>query len=748
MRALLLILFLLQLVALNAQSGCVRGVVQGTDGPVPFASVSLAGTTTGTAATADGRFMLDGIPTGEVTMELSAVGFLKRTMQVRVGASGCTDLGTVTLQASAAELEEMVVSGTLREVTRSNSPVPVQVLSPKLFRRNPVPSLLEATAMVNGVRPQVNCGVCNTGDIHINGLEGPYTLVLIDGMPIVSGLSTVYGLQGIPLSLIERVEVVKGPASSLYGSEAMGGLINVITKDATLAPDASADVMVSGWGEVNADLGMRVTRARARANLLVGVNAYHYDRPVDLNDDGFTDLALQERISIFSKLALRRPHRRTADLALRLVGEDRWGGQMNWTPAFAGSDSIYGETIRTRRWELIGRYHLPMSERVLLQVSMNGHAQDSWYGITPFNALQRVAFAQLLWDRTVGGRHHLLGGLAYRHTFYDDNTVATSSTGDLGSAPQRRPLPGLFLQDEWDLTTATTLLLGYRADHDRTHGWVSSPRVALKVAPNGRSTLRAGLGTGFRVVDLFTEEHAALTGARNVVVEETLLPERSWSATVDLRRQWPGERRTITADLNLFHTRFSNRILPDYTTDPDLIIYRNLAGYGISQGIGLDLEARLGQRFRVMAGATYMDVFVQEGAVREQQLFAPDWSGTFMAGIERVAGFGIDLTAQWYGPMRLPVQPNDFRPEMSPWYALANVQVRRKLGERWEVYGGVKNLLDFTPTDPLMRPFDPFDRHADDPVTNPHGHTFDTAYAFAPMQGRRWFAGLRWILER
>src|SRR5690606_10289902 len=112
-------------------------------------------------------------------------------------------------------LEEIVISGTMKPVLRSESLVPVEVYTPTFFKKNPTANVFEALQIVNGVRPQVNCSVCNTGDIHINGLEGPYTFVLIDGMPIVSGLSTVYGLSGIPNSLIERVEVVKGPASSL-----------------------------------------------------------------------------------------------------------------------------------------------------------------------------------------------------------------------------------------------------------------------------------------------------------------------------------------------------------------------------------------------------------------------------------------------------------------------------------------------------------------------------------------------------
>src|SRR5690606_12091828 len=137
------------------------------------------------------------------------------------------------------------------------------------FKKNPTASIFEALQNVNGVRPQINCNVCNTGDIHINGLEGPYTLVLIDGMPIVSGLGTVYGLTGIPNSLIEQIEIIKGPASSLYGSEAVGGLINIITKNTLTAPEFVADGFTNSWGEYNLDLGGKLKLGN-KADILLG----------------------------------------------------------------------------------------------------------------------------------------------------------------------------------------------------------------------------------------------------------------------------------------------------------------------------------------------------------------------------------------------------------------------------------------------------------------------------------------------
>ena len=720
---------------LHAQVGEVHGTVRDGSEAVPFANVQVAGSTINTTTDVNGAFLLADVPAGKGRVLISAVGRTPLAVDFTVVGGKRTELGMLQWPTGANELSGTVVTGTLREVSRADSPVPVEVITPAFFRKNPSPALFDAVGMVNGVRPQVNCSVCNTGDIHINGMEGPYTMVLIDGMPIVSGLSTVYGLSGIPTSLVERVEVVKGPGSALYGSEAMGGIINVITKSPALAPKLSADVFGTTWQEWNADVGARF--GTGKVTDLLGVSYFHYDEPTDRNRDGFTDVTLQKRLSVFNKVDVQRPQRRVASMALRYVTENRWGGEMDWTAQDRGSSSVYGENILTDRWELIGQYQLPLKERVVLQASFNTHQQDSWYGTTRYTADQRVFFAQAIWSKRFAARHDVLAGVAFRHTFYEDNTPATAQ------APQRTPLPGFFLQEEWSATEAHKVLLGYRFDHDAVHGPVHSPRLAYKWAPSGRWALRAGFGTGYRVVNLFTEDHAALTGAREVLITEELRPERSINGTLNLTRRWAGEKRALVLDLSLFHTRFSNRILPDYYVDPDLIVYDNLDGHGISQGISLNVESRLGRHLKAFAGATWMDVYTVEQGVRQEQLFAPDWSGTFTLSATVRKQWTVDLTGQWYGPMLLPVLPNDFRDAWSPAYALVNLQVRRAVGERFELYGGVKNLLDFVPSDPLMRPEDPFDQQVNDPAGNPYGYTFDTAYMYAPLQGARGFLGAR-----
>lgn len=242
---------------LAGQQASLSGQVTDATGEgVPFATLKLLGSVGGTIADADGWYTFTELAAGTYKAEVSAIGFSTRRISVTLAAAEQQTLN-FTLEQTGETLSQVVVTGTMKAVSRANSPVPVEVYSANFFRANPAPSVFESLQNVNGVRPQLNCAVCNTGDIHINGLEGPYTMVLIDGMPIVSGLSTVYGLTGIPQQMIARTEVVKGPASTLYGSEAVGGLINVITRSPEDAYPLSIDMMVSGWGEVNTDLGLK-----------------------------------------------------------------------------------------------------------------------------------------------------------------------------------------------------------------------------------------------------------------------------------------------------------------------------------------------------------------------------------------------------------------------------------------------------------------------------------------------------------
>ncbi|WP_420457905.1 TonB-dependent receptor [Neolewinella sp.] len=734
--------------SLFAQTGWVRGTVESEEIAVPHATIGTENGSQGTVADAEGAFLLE-LRLGDHRLLVSALGYTPVSEEITVRAGDTTEL-TLHLEGSAAVLEDIVVTGTMKAVSRTNSPVPVEVFTASYFRANPTPSVFESLQTVNGVRPQLNCAVCNTGDIHINGLEGPYTMVLIDGMPIVSGLSTVYGLTGIPQSLIERVEVVKGPASTLYGSEAVGGLINVITKAPEDAPLVSADVLVSGWGEVNTDVGLKTRVGKAQS--LLGVNYFNYQQPKDKNGDGFTDVTLQDRISVFNKWSFERSADRVFTLAGRYVYEDRFGGELGWDRGNRGSDQVYGESIYTNRWETFGTYQLPLPERVTFQFSTNGHYQNSVYGETVYDATQYVGFGQLTWSKTLG-HHDLLLGTSYRYTWYDDNTPATQQVS-------RTHLPGAFVQDELRLNANNVLLLGLRYDYNSLHGSILTPRLNYKWnSTSGLDIVRLSIGNGYRVANVFTEDHAALTGAREVRFADELLPETSWNANVNYVRKFFSRGGTVVGlDGSLWYTRFGNRILPDYETDPNAIIYANLRGSAVSRGASLTGDISLRGGTTLNAGVTVQDVYTNEEGLRKRQLLTETFSGVWQLGVPiKSALLRIDYTGNVYGPMDLPLLGElDDRPGRSPWFSTQNLQLTKTFANGMEVYGGVKNILNYTPpVNSIARAFDPFDRGvefgADGSVVategNPRGLTFDPSYVYASNQGRRLFIGWRWALE-
>ncbi|MFN3378766.1 MAG: TonB-dependent receptor [Runella zeae] len=757
---LLLALALVQFYAF-AQTGSIRGTVKVKGKPLEFATAALKGTQYGTTTNEQGVFEIKNIKYGTYQLIISAIGYRNITKSVTV--SEAKFFQELSLQGEELEnsLAEVVVTGTMKEVSKLESAVPVEIYTPVFFKRNPVPNLFESLQNINGIRPQLNCNVCNTGDIHINGLEGPYTMIMIDGMPIVSGLSTVYGLSGIPSALIERVEVVKGPASTLYGSEAVGGLINVITKKPSSAPLVSADVMGTSWSEFNTDLGVKY-KVGEKAQSLFGLNYFNFQRPIDKNGDGFTDITLQNRISLFNKISFDRKDNRVFSIGGRYVYENRWGGQMQWTPKDRGSNEIYAESIYTKRWEVIGAYQLPIREKITFQFSANGHNQDSYYGTTPFAAQQYIGFGQFTWDKKIAEKHDLLIGTALRYTYYDDNTPATSL--DNVNAPSKVVLPGIFAQDEISLSANHKLLLGLRYDYNSIHGSILTPRLNYKwTSTDKKNVLRASFGNGYRVANVFTEDHAALTGARKVEFTEELKPERSWNGNLNyVRKFFLSNGGFVGLDATAFYTFFNNRIIPDYLTDPNKIIYSNLAGNAVSKGISLNIDFSLANGLKVMTGATAMDVFQREddgtgNLVKMTQLLTEKFTGVWSVSYSfQQIGLSVDYTGNLYGPMKLPVLgPLDPRPEYSPWWSIQNIQLTKKFNNGLEIYGGVKNLLNFTPTkDAIARAFDPFDKGVtfDDngqvvpTPNNPYALTFDPSYVYAPNQGIRAFAGVRYNL--
>ena len=717
----------------------IYGVIKDSDSNLLFGATIYNSSNSKIGITNEmGVFSVESVK-GENKLFISYVGYTSKIITLESTGDSINGGSIVLVNDS---LDEIVISGTLRQVSKLKSAVPIELYTANFFKATPKASFFEAIEGINGVRPQLNCNICNTGDIHINGQEGANTMVLIDGLPLVSGLSTVYGLSGIPQSLIKQVEVIKGPASTLYGSEAIGGVINLITKSPETVHPFNLDTFISSWGELNIDLGAKYTLKNSQG--LIGINYFNYSNPIDANEDGFTDLTLQHRISIFNKISTKKN-----SVAFRYFYEDRWGGEMNWNSDFRGGDEVYGESIYTSRIEIFGRYD--HSKNLFLQYSLNNHDQNSVYGTTSYNAIQTIGFVQGVFSKKVKN-HDVLLGATYRHTIYDDNTPATVER-------DKTALPGLFAQDQWTLSESKTLLSGIRYDKNSIYGDIWTPRLNFKWASKDESSiLRLGFGTGYRVVNVFTEDHAALTGAREVVFTEAILPEKSWNTTINWNKKlYTKYGAILDLDFSVFKTAFSNRILPDYETNPNQIIYGNLDGKAITQGATVTINGMFANGLKINMGATFIDSKIINNNQTEYPFLTEKFSGNYQLNYTLYnPKITIDISGTVIGPMKLPLLGElDTRAPYSPIINIVNLQATYAI-KTIEVYAGIKNILDFKPaSNSIARAFDPFDSGVEFGANgqviatpnNPNALSFDPSYVYYSNQGINGFLGIRYHIK-
>jgi outer membrane receptor for ferrienterochelin and colicins len=721
--------------------------------------IGIQGTSITTKSDLNGNFELKNVPEGNRKIHCLCPDYQAQSKNISLEKSGTF---IVNFDLKPTELIEVNAIGSLRETNRLNSPIITDIYDKKYFEKNPSPNLLEVMDRMNGVRQQINCNVCGTGDIHINGLEGPYTLIVLDGVPIVGGLSSVYGLSGIPTFMLDKIEITKGPASSLYGSEAMGGVIHAFTKKATNKPEFYFQQFSTSDHELNTDIGVNFLLGK-KLNVFSSANHFWLNKSHDKDGDNFTDIPIQKRFSFYQKWKIDRKENRIFTISGRILNENRWGGELDWNSTLRGSDSIYAETIITKRIEFNLAYQLPFKEKILFLAHFNRHNQDSYYGDMYFKADQRLGFFQLTWDKTLG-KHEFLVGSNARKTYYNDNTPLTSSANDINEQkPIDEILPGIFIQDQFKINNKNTLLISSRLDYHQTHKFIFTPRLAWMIKFNPNNTLRFHAGNGFRVVNLFSEDHAALSGAREVVISESLRPELSksgnisYSTKIQLNEKWK-----IESDLSLFYTYFSNRIVADYDFNPSQIVYANINGFAESKGISIDLKLFYLRKLSFQSGFTLMNVSITENGQKEQQILTEKWSGNWtLTYIFDIIPLSVDYTGNIVGSMRLPLSSElDPRPEYSPIYSIQNIQFTYTANSNFSIFCGIKNLLNWTPAKGtpflIARTNDPFDNLISynengqvlSTPENPFALRFDPSYVYALNQGIRFFAGIRMKLGK
>ena len=753
-------LFLILPFIINAQLTNVNGVVKSESGTLGYASVSLLNSENGVISDVNGYFEIEIDLSKDNTLLISYIGHVSKKISLTNKNLNFNNL-IVYLEEDINGLNEIVVTGTLKDEYVTESPVKVNVITAKKinsFLPSAGTNITKIVQLINGAQEVIACGVCYTNSISINGLEGPYTSVLMDGIPMYGNLASVYGLNGIPNMIIDRLEIVKGPSSTLYGSEAVAGVINIITKNTKDQPFISLDVQATS--HLESYLNMAVTNKIGKTIGYFGVNWDRKNDYDDYNNDGFGDDINLDRISLFNKWNISRKSKKQFIISSRYYFEDRRNGVKEFLKNknyknLRGSEKIYGESIYTYRFELFGKYEFDFIEDFEVNYSYSKHNQNSYYGSDYYVANQDIFFTQFTLNKKYK-KHDFLYGLSIKNNLYDDNTIATEKVvdGDIRNNASNQFIPGLLVQDQFKPSDKISLVGGLRLDHFKDHGLIFAPSFHIKYNPGQWLAFRLNVGTGFRLVNLFTEDHAFVTGQREVKIVEELQPEKSKSLILNTNYIYTGFNGSGNFDIDLFYTYFSNKIIPNYDIQK-YIIYQNSEGYSYSKGVSGAWNHSFLNGIAFTLNFNHQVVKYTENNNNIKTMLDMEHSPRWTAGLNIKFpinnSWSINTSSNYVGIMQLPEvfdmlnngQISEIsRPQKSQPFSLHNVNINGKLSNKNEVYFGILNMFNFRQKEsPLVAYNDPNYNKGFSPF-------FDSSYAYAPNHGIEVFVGYKFNLTK
>ena len=515
----------------------------GTEESMPDVTVVLVETQETVVSNSDGAFTFRKIPAGKYTLRAQILGYETQEKKVEVSNDYAIDVH-FSMKEKDIDVSEVVVSANRNEVRRCMAPVVVNVLNPKLFETVGSVDLAQSLNYQSGLRVENNCQNCAFPQVRINGLEGPYSQILINSRPVVSALSGVYGLEQIPVNMIERVEVVRGGGSALFGANAVGGTINIITKD----PINNSFQVTTGLSNMNAqsweqNVGANVSLVSKDYTYGIALYENYRNRnPYDADNDGFSEVGKLN----MNTFGLRTYYRPTSASRLSLeyhtTNEFRRGGNKFDYEPFETDITEQTKHVINSGGLTYDHSFKANKHRLSAFASVQHVDRNSYYGAQQ-NPDAYGKTKDLTWvaGATYTGRFNRV--LFSPATFtagveYQNNSLHDRMLGYGRDLKQDVRIASVFLQNEWEMDYFT-LLAGLRLDeHNLIDKPIFSPRVNLLYRPTQQLQARLTWSTGFRAPQAYDEDlHVTAVGGEGVLIRlaDGLDPERSnsFSGSVD-----------------------------------------------------------------------------------------------------------------------------------------------------------------------------------------------------------------------
>lgn len=755
----------------NPNNGTLKGVVKEWDNDEPMIGANIhiyqnEAFINGAPTDENGFFSLS-LPPGDYMLHCSFAGSETYYERIKLVQSQVKSL-TITLSPkSISACGPPTIYGN-RDRRMDNQAKLVRIYSNSTLLKGSGSSFLETLRGIPGVQAAPTCGVCGTAELRLGGLAGPYTQLLINDVPVVGGLGAIYGLAGIPSGFIRSLTVERGPSEPAYSTAGIAGTIRLDFLSPSQLADNPSELRLetSSSGEAVAEAfgGFRIGKVgNPKANAIGwAVHGGGQYLRLDGLKDNYLDAPLSGRAS--GLLMYEKKVGKLLNAHVRVYSERRLGGELNANWKDRTGTQLYTEAIDTRRLETGARYQLTQKWRLLAAGSL--HNQRSWYGAANYNATEATGILNLMRGDVVQLGNRLRAFVTYgpslRWAKYSDNTGITG-------ASYNWLLPAAVVKVDFTKQNKSSgygpgdvlvvykplMPIGFsaRIEQHPVHGLLVMPQLGGRTEI-AKWNLGASVGRGLRTVNLATEDHAFLSGTRQVVVPAGLPPERAWSGGLGVGRLWileilgKSNRATFQFDADLFGTRFQTRIAADlgeigvvnYVIAPGAYAYGTTIAGGLTFNNGLEIQGNV-----TVQRSQFGENDANGKLVYQNEFYLPRAMGTATVELPgRIFGknsrfaqaLKFNLNARATGAQRMPAQPFDAtvvgpRPEYSPSYVEVDALATFVTQTYIKLSLGVRNLLNYRQVTPIVGGGDPF------------GAGFDPNYVYGPLVGRRVVVGVQ-----
>ncbi len=707
--------------------------------PLIGANIQWQGTDIGTSTNDSGEYEIKDIEGDNRVLVFSYLGF--KSDSVAVGNRTLWNMQLIEDNT----LSTVDISAKSQATRFADGVIKAEVLGTRELERAACCSLagcFNTNASVDAATTNV---VTDAKELRVLGLSGVYNQILIDGMPLVQGLSYTFGTSSIPGTMIEEIFVSKGANSVAQGYESISGQINIMPKSPEKSEKLFLNALANSFGE--SQYNVNYMHKKSNWSNFTNVHTTLPAGTVDGDKDGFQDVAQVNRFSIYNKWIYNNPENQKvrSQIGVRFWNENRFGGQTNYDKKIhTGSGDVYGQQIDLTQIDLYTKLNYKLGDLTSLIWVNSGfyHDQESLYGQKNYLTSQKNIYSNLVLDHNFGdNQHNWKTGVSIRNNnltediSFIDNPLGLTYAGNYIND---YTIPGVFTEGIFYIDKFT-IMGGIRADKHGKFGWKVTPRMLIRAEVNENTDIRFSAGKGFRRVHLFSERVMLLSSNRDVIFESELAPEEAINLGLNLIQKFSIGDIPSTIIVDGYLTFFQNQVFPDFDREVGRIFIGNFGDESYSRNIQVENKWEFSPQVDFKWAYNYQWTAREvEGEMIDLPLI-PRHKILSQASISTKDNtWQGDFTFKWIGSKRLPDTddyPQEYKQEAeSPAYSHVDFQLTKRW-TRFELYGGIENLTNFRQNFPILGSDDPF------------GPFFDSSFNWGPTKGREFYLGFRYKIR-